>query len=53
MIEVTDEDKSEYKKLSRRINKFYADGSNINLHGLSRFDEEKGEWKPVLKRKLY
>lgn len=53
MIKATEEEKGEYRKMSKRVNEFYGRGRGMNLQSLTRFDEEKGEWKPVLKRKWY
>ena len=45
--------KGKYKKMSASVNRFYARKAELNLPGLARFDEPKGKWKPVLKRKWY
>jgi len=51
--ESEDVTESDYKKLSRSINRFYGQKHSMNLPGLARYDEPKGKWKPVLKRKWY
>jgi len=42
-----------YKKWKKRFNTFYAKGKKMNLQSMSRFDEKKKKWVPVLKRKWY